>query len=73
MNRVQKIQYKGKEIIYVNHGSLNVDEMIEAINEAEQLILSENKIYLLLINLSDAFATTKFMIAAKRFGKNTLN
>lgn len=71
MSRVQKIQYKGKEIIYVNHSRSTIDEMLDTTKQTEELMLTENKRHLLLINISDAFATTKFMVAAKNFGKNT--
>jgi hypothetical protein len=71
MNRVQKIQYQGKEIIYINYGGLSEDKMIEVLNHAERVILSENKPHLQLTNITDAFATPGFMAAAKVFGKKT--
>lgn len=70
-NRVQKIQYKGKEIIYVNYGDLTEDQMIEVLNLVERIILSDNKLHLQLINISDAFATPGFMAAAKSFRQRT--
>lgn len=72
MNRVQKIQYKGKEILYINYqGIVGEDKMIETLHEAEDVILSDNKPHLQLSNISDAFATPGYMIAAKKFGKKT--
>lgn len=73
MNRIQKIQYKGKEIIYVNYEGLREPEMVEILNQVEQIILSDNKPHLQLTNISDAFATPGFMAAAKIFGKKTQN
>jgi hypothetical protein len=71
MDRVQKIQYKGKEILYVNYGGLREKEMIETLNHAEDIIISDNKPHLQLINITDAFATTGYMTAVKAFGKRT--
>jgi hypothetical protein len=71
MDRIQKIKYKGKEIIYVNYGGLREPAMIETLNQVEQIILSDNKPHLQLINISDAFATPGYMAAAKIFGKKT--
>lgn len=70
-NKVQKIQYKGKEIIYVHYGDLKEVQMIETLNQVEDIIVSDNKLHLQLINISDAFATPGFMAAAKSFGKRT--
>lgn len=68
---MQKIQYKGKEILYIDYQNLKESEMIEALNEAERIILEDNKLHLQLTNILDAFATPGFMAAAKKFGKKT--
>ncbi|CAA6807840.1 MAG: Unknown protein [uncultured Aureispira sp.] len=71
MNRVYKIQYKGKEILYINYKGLTENQMIDTLNKAEQIILNDNKPHLQLSNIVDAFATPGYMAAAKKFGKNT--
>jgi hypothetical protein len=72
MDRIQKIQYQGKEILYANYqGIIGEDKMIAVLNEAERVILADNKPHLQLVNISDAFATPGFMTAAKKFGKTT--
>ena len=69
--KVQKIKYKGKEIVYVHYVNLKEAQMIETLNQVEDIILSDNKPHLQLVNISDAFATPRFMAAAKTFGKKT--
>jgi hypothetical protein len=72
MDRVQKIQYQGKEILYINYKDLiGDDQMIATLNEAERLILLDNKPHLQLVNFINAFATPGYMAAAKKFGKRT--
>lgn len=71
MKRIQKIQYKGKEIIYVNYAGLREKEMIEVLGQVEALILSDNKPHLQLVNITDAFATPGYMAAVKKFGQKT--
>ncbi|CAA6807849.1 MAG: Unknown protein [uncultured Aureispira sp.] len=72
MDRVQKIQHKGKEILYANYeGIVGDDKMLEVLNEAERIILEDNTPHLQLVNFKDTFATTGYMAAAKKFGKKT--
>lgn len=71
MERIQKIQYKGKEILYIIYDGLNEAEMIALMNQVEKIILSDNKPHLQLLNLTNTFGTPGFMAAAKEFGKRT--
>ena len=71
MERIQRLQHKGKEILYIDYGGLKEPEMIILIKEVENVILSDNKPHLQLVNMTNAFATSGYMIAAKEFGKNT--
>jgi len=72
MDRVQKIKYQGKDILYVNYqGIIREDKMIAVLNEAERVILLDNKPHLQLSNITNAFATSGFMAAAKKFGERT--
>lgn len=72
MDRVQKIQYKGKEILYINYDDIaGDDKMLEVLNEAERIILTDNTPHLQLVNFNNTFATTGYMAAAKEFGKKT--
>ena len=71
MTNVTKKMYKGKEILYVDYRGLNESHMIQALKQAESIILSENKPHFQLSNITDARATPEFMKAAKEFGKLT--
>jgi hypothetical protein len=72
MDRVQKIQYKDKEILYIDyHDLVGDDKMIATLNAAEHVILSDNEPHLQLVNFTNAFATPGYMAAAKKFGNKT--
>ena len=71
MARIQKIQYKGKEILYVNYSGLREKEMIQLLNKVEGIILADNRPHLQLVNITDSFATSGYMAAVKEFGANT--
>ena len=70
MAAVTKVTYKGKEIVYIDYTQCaSSEEMIEAINEAKELVKKENKDYLQLSNISGATITPDFLIAAKNAAK----
>ncbi|WP_420582925.1 hypothetical protein [Reichenbachiella sp.] len=71
MPGLQKINFQGKEIIYLDYRGQSEQQMIGYLKEAEQTILDENKPYLTLTNISDAFATKKFLQQAGRLGEKT--
>lgn len=72
MDRVQKVQHMGKEILHIDYsGIVGEDKMIDTLNAAERVILSDNKPHLQLVDISNAFATPGFMAAAKKFGDRT--
>lgn len=60
MAGVQKIQYQGKEIIYVDYRGQSEEQMLNTATILRQLILEESKPHLRLVNISEAFATPKF-------------
>ncbi|WP_421877586.1 hypothetical protein [Marinoscillum sp.] len=68
---VKKIVYKGKEIIYVDYRGESEDQMLHTATTLKELLLSENKAHLRLINISDAFATTRFTNYIRQLGKDT--
>lgn len=72
MSQVSKIQHKGKEILFIDYkGSKSVEEMVEVLREAQQIIIMDNKPYLQLTDLSQAFATPEYMNEAKKIAKET--
>ncbi len=68
---VAKINYKGKEIIYVDYRGESEDEMLDTANKLRDILLSDNKAHLRLVNITDAFATTKFTNYIRQLGKDT--
>jgi len=72
MAGVSKIQHKGKTILYIDYqGSKSEDEMIEILKQAQEIIIKENRPYLQLTNLNNAFATPQYMKKAKEVAKDT--
>jgi len=72
MPGVSKIPHKGKQILYIDYqGCKSEDEMIEILKEAQQIIIKENKPYLQLTNITNAFATANYMKKAKEVAKDT--
>ena len=71
MPGVEKIIHKGKEILYINYqGCKSEEEMIQVITRAVEIIIEENKPYLQLTDLTNAYATRGYMKEAKRIAKN---
>ncbi len=72
MAGIQKIVHKGKEILYINYqGCKSEQEMIALLKEAAALIIKENKPYLQLTDMTNAFATPGYMKEAKKIAKDT--
>lgn len=71
MPGLQKINYQGKEIIYLDYRGQTEKQMISYLKEAEKMILTDAKPYLTLTNISDAFATKGFLEQASTLGKRT--
>ena len=71
MAGVSKIQYLGKEIIYVDYRGLNEEEMIVTANKAKNIVLTENKPHLQLTNTTGTKAGTKFLRVAREIAKET--
>jgi hypothetical protein len=72
MPGVSKIYHKGKEILFIDYkGTANDLEMIAILKETQKIIISDNKEYLQLVDISNAFATPLYMQAAKQVAKET--
>ncbi len=69
---VSKINHKGKEILYVDYTDCkSVDEMVENLKKAQQIVIKDNKPYLQLTNVTNAYVTAEFMTEAKKVAKET--
>jgi hypothetical protein len=73
MERIKKMSYKGKEIIYVNYNGLNEQQMISLMDKHKSLILNENRSCLFLADFSNARATPGYLKEADSFIKSTRN
>lgn len=72
MAGVEKIIHKGKEILYINYQGCKSDqEMIDIMKEAVDIIVKDNKEYLQLTDMTNAFATPGYMKEAKQIAKGT--
>jgi len=68
---VKKIHHKGKEIIYVNYVGETEDEMLQTAENLRDILITDQKPHLRLVNITDAFATTKFTAYIRQLGKDT--
>jgi hypothetical protein len=72
MPGISKINHNGKEILFVDYkGVKDEDEMIHVLHDAQNLIVKEGKEYLQLVDITDAYATPKYMAEAKKVAKET--
>jgi hypothetical protein len=72
MAGVEKMIFKGKEILYIDYrGCRTDDEMIKILKEAQAIIIKENKGYFQLTDLRNTFATPGYMKAVKEVAKST--
>ena len=72
MPGVNKIKHKGKEILFIDYkGCRSEEEMVEILKQAQKIIIEDNKEYLQLTDLTDAFATPSYMKEAKKVAKDT--
>ncbi|MAE85518.1 MAG: hypothetical protein CMB80_22475 [Flammeovirgaceae bacterium] len=68
---VKKIFHKGKEIIYVDYRGESEDQMLSTAESLRDVLLNDNKEHLRLVNITEAFATTKFTNYIRQLGKDT--
>ena len=71
MTNIQKIQHKGKEIIYVDYRGQSEDEMLTTASSLRDFLLTDPGDHLRLVNISDTPATRKFTAYIRELGKET--
>ena len=69
--RIQKINYKGTDIIKVDYRHCKEAELIALTIEHKELILKENKTSFFLADYRHTFGTGGYMKAAKDFTEST--
>jgi len=73
MERIKKVIYKGKEIIYIDYNGLKEEEMISLMYKHKDLVLQENKPCLFLADYTNARTTPGYIKEADNFIKTTKN
>ncbi|MEO1253290.1 MAG: hypothetical protein AAFY41_00205 [Bacteroidota bacterium] len=68
---MQKITYKGKEIIYIDYRGQSEDEMLATAGKLKQFLLTDPGHHLRLVNISDTPATRRFTAYIRELGKET--
>ena len=71
MPKIQKITYKGKEIIYVDYRGQSEEEMLETAASLRDYLISNPGEHLRLVNITDTPATRKFTAYIREMGKET--
>ena len=71
MPTIQKIHYKGSEIVYVDYRGLEEDEMIELATSLRTFLEGEPGHHLRLVNITDTPAGRKFTSYIRQLGKDT--
>jgi hypothetical protein len=72
MTGVSKIEHKNQEILFINYeGTSSEEDMIAILKESQKIIIEDNKEYLQLTNMKNAFATSGFMTEVKKVAKDT--
>ena len=70
-SRLQRINYKGTEIIKVDYSHCNESQLISLTRLHKEVILTDNKKSLFLANYDATFGTPDYMVAAKDFTEST--
>ncbi|MEQ8905533.1 hypothetical protein [Ekhidna sp.] len=71
MPEIQKIIYKGKQIVYVDYRGQNEEEMLETASSLRDFLLSNPGEHLRLVNITETPATRKFTAYIREMGKET--
>ena len=71
MPTIQRINHKGKEIIYIDYRGLDEAKMIELAQSLRSFLEGEPGNHLRLVNISDTPAGRKFTSYIRQLGKDT--
>ncbi len=71
MSRIQRINYKGIEIIKVDYRHCKEKELIALTIEHKEIILKEKKVSFFLADYHHTYGTADYMKAAKDFTEST--
>ena len=72
MERVKKINYKGKEVIFVDYSNVkSEDEMIAIIHALKTMVLGDNKKCVFCADYTGSFTQPRYMKEANKFISET--
>ncbi|UXX80811.1 hypothetical protein N7E81_06825 [Reichenbachiella carrageenanivorans] len=71
MSGYKLINYKGKEILYVDYSGMLKEDVLKTMDEATVFALEQNRPLLRLSNMTGVFAVTEVVEKAKESGKIT--
>jgi hypothetical protein len=63
------IEYKGKEILFIDYRGVGLEESLETLEQAEKIIMGRDEKVLLLVDTRDTFTSAEFMTRLKETGK----
>ena len=66
---VSWIEYKGKEILFIDYRGLGLEESLETLDQAEEVIVGRKDKILILVDTRDAYTSAEFMARLKESGK----
>ncbi len=66
---VNWIEYKGKEILFIDYRGLRWEKQLEMLELAEKIILERKEGVLILVDTTDAATSPEFMARMKEGGK----
>jgi len=71
MSSIQKINHKGKEIVYIDYRGQSEEEMLDTASNLRDFLLANQVEHFRLVNISDTPATRKFTAYIRELGKET--
>jgi hypothetical protein len=63
------IEYKGKEILFIDYRGLGMDESLETLEQVEKIITERKEKVLILVDTRDTYTSAEFMARLKETGK----
>lgn len=74
MDRVKKILYKGKEIVFVDYSNVKNDDEMIAIHKAHlDLVYKDNKKYIYIADYTGSYTTPKYVKEVNKSLQNNRN
>lgn len=66
---VNWIEYKGKEILFIDYRGLGLEESLETLEQVDKIMAERNEKALILVDTRDTYTSAEFMARLKESGK----